>query len=169
MLPKPAILTARLHPTTQQDIWARSFWVQPRERSLPMEVAIGGRHTATRVIITRTQRRTAVPTMATVIITARLITTTTPALTAGMGVPTARTDPRVGGLVTILTRERTHEAVLSRLLMAPEVQHKHIIHTPALMRRRDKVRVRMLNGAAPTFREETKALPWAIIRLLMEL
>ena len=107
-------------------------------------------------------------TTATVIITARLITTTTPEPMDGMGVLTARTDLRIGALVTILTRERTHEAVLSRLLTAAEVQHKLIIHTPAPMRRRDKVRVRMRNGGVRMCRGETRALPRAITRRPME-
>jgi hypothetical protein len=106
--------------------------------------------------------------MATVITTARFIMTTTREPMVGMGALTVRTDLRVGGLVTILTRERTHEAVLSRLLMALEVQHKRIILTPAPMRRRDKVRVPQLNGVARTCREETRALPWAITRPLTE-
>src|ERR1700752_803486 len=100
--------------------------------------------------------------MATVIITGRLITTTTPEPTDGKRVRLARTDQRPGGLVTILTRERTHEAGLSRLLMAPEVQHKHIIHTPAPTRRRDKVQVPQPNGEARMCREETRVLPRAI-------
>src|SRR5262245_60092469 len=133
---KLPIPMALLLPTTQQAIWGRSFWVLPPERSWLTGAAIGGRHTAAGVITIRTPRHTAALTMATVITTARLIMTTTPEPMDRMGVPTVPMDRRIGGLVTILTPERTHEAVLSRLLMAPEVQRKHIIHTPAPMRRR---------------------------------
>src|SRR4029453_15112963 len=133
-----------------------------------MGAAIGGRHTVTQVTITHTRRRTVAHIMATVIITARLITTTTRELMDGKGVRLARTDLRPGELVIILTRERTHEAVRSRLLMAPEAQHKRITRTQAPMRRPDKVPVRMLNGAAPTSPGETRAVPWAIIRPPME-
>src|SRR6201993_1351377 len=112
-----------------------------------MGADIGGHHTVTQVTITRTRRRTVARITAAVIITARLITTTTRELMDGKRVRLARTDLRPGGLVTILTREPMHEAVRSRLLMAPEARHKRITHTPALMRRRGKVRVPQLNGA----------------------
>src|SRR5262245_14584608 len=133
-----------------------------------MGVAIGGRHIVMRVTTIPGRRHTAGRITATVITTARLITTIILEPTVGMGVLMARTDLRRGGLVTIPTRAHTHEAVLSRLLMAPEVQHKRIIHTPAPMRRRDKVQAPQPNGAARTCREETRALQWAIIRLPME-
>lgn len=133
-----------------------------------MEVGIGGRHTVTAVTITLTRRRTVAHITATVIITARLITTTTLELMDRKGVRLARTDLRPGGLDTILIRERTHAGVLSRLLMAPEVQHKRIIHTPAPMRRRDKVQVPQPNGEARMFREETRVLPRAITLPPME-
>src|SRR5262249_21775105 len=132
-----------------------------------MGVAIGGLHTVMRVITIPTPRHIAALTTATVITTARRITTTTPEPMDGMGVPTARTDLRVGVQATILTQARTHEAVLSRLLMAPEVQHKRIIHTPAPMRRRDKVQAPQPNGAARMSPEETRALPRAITPLPM--
>src|SRR5262249_35747963 len=103
----------------------------------------------------------------TVITTARLIMTTTPAPMAGMGVLMVRTDPRIGVLVTILTQARTLEAVLSRLLMAPEVQRKHTNHIPAPMRRRDKVPVPQPNGAVRMSREATRARPRAITPLPM--
>src|SRR5215467_2187087 len=122
---------APLHRITQQDIWGRSSWVLPQERSWLTGVAIGGRHTVAGVITIRTPRHTVALTTATVIITARLITITTPAPMAGMGALMARTDLRIGGLVTILTQERTLEAVPSRPPMAAEVQHKRITHTPA--------------------------------------
>jgi hypothetical protein len=154
---------------TRQAIWARSSWARLPARFSPMGAAIGGHHTVTVVSITLTLPRTAARTTATVITTARLIMTTTRELTAGMGVLTARTDPRIGAQVIILTRERTLEAALSPLRMAPEAQHKPTIRTPAPMRRRDKVRVQQLNGAARMFREETRALPRVITPLLMEL
>src|SRR5262249_53372096 len=113
-----------------------------------MEAAIGGRHTVARVITTPTPRHIVALTMATVITTAHRITTTTPEPMDGMGVLLVRTDQRRGVQVTILTQARMHEAVLSRLLMVPEVQHKRIIHTPAHMRRRDKAQALQLNGAA---------------------
>ena len=105
---------------------------------------------------------------ATVIITARLTTITIRELTAGMGALTVPMDRRIGGLVIILIQARTLEVVPSRLLMAPEVQHKLIIHTPAPMRRRDKVQVPQPNGAVRMFRGETRALPRAITRRPME-
>src|SRR5215813_12467438 len=103
---------ARLHRITQQDIWGRSSWVLPPERSWLTGVAIGGRHTAAGVIIIRTPRRTVALTTATVIITARLITTTTRELMAGMGVLMVRSAPHIGELVLTLPRERPHAAVL---------------------------------------------------------
>src|SRR6516164_3922442 len=129
---------APLHRTTPQAIWGRSSWVLPPERSWLTGVAIGGRHTVAGVITIRTPRHTVALITATVIITARLTTITIRELTAGMGALTARTDRRIGGLVTILTQERTLEAVRSRPPMAAEVQHKRITHTPAPMRRPDK-------------------------------
>src|SRR5215469_8017897 len=133
-----------------------------------MEAAIGGRHTVTEVTTTPTRRHTVARIMATVITTARLITITTLEPMDGMGVLTARTDLRIGAQVIILIQARTLEAVLSRLLMEPEAQHKRIIHTPAPTRRRDKVQARTLNGVVRMFREETRALPRAITRRLME-
>src|SRR4029453_17416917 len=129
-----------------------------------MGAAIGGRHTVTQVTITRTRRRTVAHITATVIITARLITITTRELMDGRRVRLDRTDLRPGGLVTTLTRERTHETVRSRPLMAAEAQHKRITHTPAPMRRRDKARAPQLNGAVRMCRGETRALPWGITR-----
>ena len=133
-----------------------------------MVAAIGDRHIVAVVSITLTLRRTAALITATVIITARLITITTREPMAGMGVLMVRTDLRIGVLVTILTQVRTLEAVRYRLLMAPGVQHKRTIHTPAPMRRRDKVQVPQPNGVARMCREETRALPRAITPLLME-
>src|SRR6476660_8209812 len=114
MSPKPLIPMAPLLPTIQQAIWGRSSWARLRAQSWLMEVAIGGRHIVMQVTITRTRRRIVVPTTVTVIITGRLTTITIRELTAGMGALMAPMDPRVGGLVIIPTRERTHEAVLFR-------------------------------------------------------
>jgi hypothetical protein len=159
---------ALLHRTIQQAIWERSFWGLPRERSWLTGVGIGGRHIAALGSTILTRRHTVALTMATVITTARLIMTTIREPMVGMGVLTARTDLRVGGLVTIPTPERTHGVVLSRLLMAPEVQHKRIIHTPAPMRRRARVQVPQPSGEARMFREETRVLPRGIIQPPME-
>ena len=74
----------------------------------------------------------------------------------------------LGRWLQSLHRHCTLEVVRFPHLTAAEVQHRHIIHTPAPMRRRDKVRVRTLNGAARMSREETRALPWAITRRPME-
>src|SRR5438094_10478413 len=60
MLPKPEILTARLHSTTQRDSWERLFWVQPQERFLLMGAATGGRHTVVGASTVHTMRRTVV-------------------------------------------------------------------------------------------------------------
>ena len=84
------------------------------------------------------------------------------------GSASGRTDPRIGGLVIILIQARTLEVVRFPHLTAAEVQPKLITHTPAPMRRRDKVPVRMRNGGARMCRGETRALPWAIIRRPME-
>src|SRR6266702_8808149 len=84
MLLKPEIQTVRLHPTTQQDIWAHSFWVQPQGRSLPMGAATGGRHTVVVASTIPTLRRTVALTGAMVIILMRRLTMiTTRELTAG--------------------------------------------------------------------------------------
>ncbi len=120
------------------------------------------------VTITRTRRHTVAHITATVIITARLTTTTTRELTAGMGLLPVPTDQRRGGLVIILTPARTLGAVRFRRLTGAEAQHKRITHTPAPMRRRDKVRARTLNGAVRMSRAGIKALPWATTRLQME-
>ena len=76
-----------------------------------------------------------------VIIIQRLTMTLLRELMAGNGLPMALTDRRHGALVTILTPGLMREVLRFRHLMAAEAQHKHITHTPAPMRRRDKVRV----------------------------
>jgi hypothetical protein len=135
-----------------------------------MGAAIGGRHTVVGASTIPTLRRTVALTGAMVIIlTRRLTMITTRELTAGTGVrmaPMARLLPVLG---TTPTRARTREAVRSQHPMAAEVPRRPTTRTPERTHRHDKVRVRMLNGAAPMFREETRALPWGIIRLLMEL
>src|ERR1700757_2218705 len=169
MLPKPGTPTAPLHLTTQRDIWARSSWVQPQERSLPMGADIGGRHTAVGATTIPTLRRTVALTGAMVIILMRRLTMiTTREPMAGKGRLTVLTDRRLPALVIILTRARTREAVRSQHRMAAERQARPITRTPEHTRRRDKVRIRMLSGVVPTYREGTKALPWVIIRPLME-
>src|SRR5690242_6515081 len=134
-----------------------------------MGAGFGGRHTVVEASTIPTLRRTAALTGGMVIILMRRLTMiTTRELTAGTGVLTALTGRPLPGLVTIPTRARTREAVRSQHRMAAEVRRKPITRTPEPTRRRDKVRVRMLNGVAPTCREETRALPWDIIRPLME-
>ena len=134
-----------------------------------MGVAIGGRHTAAGVTTTPTLRRTAALTGGMVIIlTRRLTMTTTLELTGGKPALTVRTDRRLPELVTIHTPGRTLEEHQSRHLTAAEVPRRHTIPTQARMRRRDKVPVPTLNGAAPMCHEEIRALPWAIILRLME-
>ena len=134
-----------------------------------MAAAIGGRRTATGVSIIHGPRPTVALTGAMVIILMRRLTMiTTREPTAGKRVLTVLTDRRRPGLVTIPTPAPTREVVQSQHPMAAEVQHRPITRTQERTRKRDKVRVRMLNGAAPMCREETKALPWVIIRPLME-
>ena len=165
---KALIPTAPLPPTTQQAIWGRLSWGRLRARSLLMGVAIGGRHTVTRATTTPTRRRTVVPIGVTVTIIQRLTMTTPLELTVGMGVLTDRTARRLPELVTIHTLGRTLEGHQSRHLTAAEVPPRHTIRTQASMRRPGKVPARMLNGVAPTSREETRALPWATTRPPME-
>jgi hypothetical protein len=134
-----------------------------------MEVAIGGRRTVVGATTIPTPRRTVALTGAMVIILMRRLTMiTTREPTAGKGRLTVLMDRRLPALVTIPTRARTREAVRSQHHMAAGVQRRPITRTPEHTRRRDKVRVRMLNGVAPTYREGTKALPWVIIRTPME-
>src|SRR6476619_4401753 len=121
-----------------------------------------------RVTTTRTQPRTVALTTVTVITTVHRTTITTPELTAGMVALTVLMGPRIGAPVTTPTQAPTLEAVQCPRLTAAEVQHKHIIHTPAPMRRRDKVQVPQPNGAARMCRGETRVPPWATIRRPME-
>src|SRR5262245_52548158 len=102
MLPKPGTPTARLHLTTQRDIWARSSWVPRQEQSLQMGADIGGRHTVVGATIIPTPRRTVALTGAMVIIRMRRLTMiTTREPTAGKGQLTALMDRRLPALVTI--------------------------------------------------------------------
>jgi hypothetical protein len=163
MSPKPGIRTARLQPTIQRDIWARSSWVSQRERFLPMGVAIGGRHTVMVAITIPIPGPTVAPiTGRTVIIIQRLTMTPPPELTAGNRLLMARTARQRAGPVTILIRALMREAPVFRLPMAVEAQHRHIIRTPAPMLRPGKDRARMRSGVVPMCREETRALPWVI-------
>ena len=160
---------ARLHPATQQDIWAHSSWVRPRERSLPTGAAIGGRHTVTVVTTAPTQQRIVARITEVMVITIqRLTMILLRALTGGNKRPTALTDRRREVPVTILTPALMREVLRFRHLMAAEAQHRHITRTPAPMLRPDRVRARTLSGAVPTCREETRALPWAITQQRME-
>ena len=169
MSPKPPIRMARLHPATRQDIWARSYWVRPQERSLPMGAAIGGRHTVTGVTTTPTRRRTvALTTEVMVTITQRLTMTLPRERMVGNRQPMALTDRQQEVPVTILIPGLTLAAPVFRRLMGAEAQRKRTIRTQELMRRPDKVPIRMLSGEAPTCHEEIRALPWAITRLPME-
>src|SRR4029077_3314328 len=169
MLPKPGIRTARLQRTIQRDIWARSFWAPLGERFSQMGAAIGGRHTATGATTTHTLGRTVAPiTGVTVTIIQPLIMTLRRELTDGNRLLMARTDRRREVPVTILTPALMHEAPGFRLRMGVEAQHRHITRTPEPMLRPDRVPARMHNGAAPMFREETRALPWAITQQGME-
>src|SRR5262249_15673512 len=103
-----------------------------------------------------------------IILMRRLTMITTPEPTAGKGRLTVLTDRQPPELVTIPTPGRTREAARSQHLMGAEAQRRPITRTQEHTRRRAKVQARMRSGAAPTFREGTKALQWAIIRRLME-
>jgi hypothetical protein len=135
-----------------------------------MGVDIGGRHIVVGDFIIPTLRRTVALTGAMVIILMRRLTMITiREHMAGRRVRMARTGRPLPVPVTIPTRARTPEAVRSQHPMAAEVQRRRTTRTRERTRRRDKVRVRMLNGAARMSLAETRALPWGIIRLLMEL
>src|ERR1044072_537790 len=153
MLPKPRIPTARLRRTIQRDIWAHLFWVLPPEQFLPMVVAIGGHHIVMVATTIPIRGHTVAPIMgATVIIIRAPIMTPRRELTDGNRLLMDRTDRRLGVPVTILTPELMRGAVQFRHRMGVEVQHRHIIRTPAPMLRRDRVRVRTLSGVVPTCR-----------------
>ena len=134
-----------------------------------MGAVIGGRHTVTRVTTIPTRQRTVALTMGgMVIIIQRLTMTLLRELMVGNRQPMALTGRQQEVPVTILILGLTLAVPVSRRLMGAEAQRKRTIRTPELMRRPDKVPVRMLNGVAPTSREEIRALPWAITRPPME-
>ena len=134
-----------------------------------MGAAIGGRHTVTGVttILTR-QRTVARITEGMVIIIQRLTMIRLRELTDGNRLLMGRTDRQRAAPVTILILGLTLAVPVSRRLMGAEAQRKRTIRTQELMRRPDKVPIRMLNGVAPTSREEIRALPWATTRPPME-
>src|SRR5436190_22245547 len=138
MSPKPPIRTAQLQLTTQRDIWADSSWAMLQEQSLRMGADTGGRMPMEDTIIL-TQRPTAeVIIMGGMVIIMRHLTITPPQEpTAGNRQHMAPTDRRRAGPLTILTSER--------------------------MVRHAQVRTRMLNGDPRMFRDETRAVLWAII------
>ena len=169
MLPKPGTRTARLQRTTQQDIWARSFSALPRERFLPMGVAIGGHHIVMVATTIPIRGHTVARIMgATVIIIQRLTMILLRELTDGNRLLMGRTDRQQEVPVTILTPALMSAAAGFRLRMGAEAQHRHITRTPARMLRPDRVRARTLSGVVPMCREETRALPWAITQRRME-
>jgi hypothetical protein len=169
MLRKPRIPTARLRRTIQQDIWALSFWALPRARSLPMGVAIGGRRIVMVATTIPTRGHTVARIMgATVIIIQRLTMILLPALTDGNRLLMGRTARQREGLVTTRTQGPMREAHPFPLLTAVEVQPRRITPTLGPMLKPDKVRARTRSGAAPTCREGTRALPWAITQPRME-
>src|SRR6476646_4228868 len=169
MSPKLPIRMARLHPATQQDIWARSYWVRPQERSLPMGAAIGGRHTVTVAITTPTRQRTVARiTEVMVIIIQRLTMTPPRERMVGNRLPMGLMVRQRAAPVTILTPALMREVLLFRRLMGVEAQRKRTIRTREPMLRPDRDRVRTLSGVAPMSREETRVLPWAITRQPME-
>ena len=134
-----------------------------------MGVAIGGRLTAVVVTTIPTLRRTVALTMGgTVIITQRLTMTLPRERMVGNRQPMALTDRQRAVPVTILILGLTLAVPVSRRLMGAEAQRKRTIRTPELMLKPGRVRTRTLSGEAPTSREETRARPWAIIRLPTE-
>src|SRR6266436_3119584 len=134
-----------------------------------MGAAIGGRHTVMVAITIPTLPHTVARiTGVMVIITQRLTMTLPREPMVGNRQPMALTDRRRAARVTILILGLTLAVPVSRRLTAAEVPRRRIIRTQAPMRKPDKVPVRMLNGEAPTSREETRALPWAITPPPME-
>src|SRR5947207_11216478 len=105
-----------------------------------MGAAIGGRHTVTGVTTILTRRRTAAHiTDAMVIIIRRLTMTLPPERMVGNRQPTAPTDRRRAGRLTILTPEPMREAHRYSRRMGAEVPHKPITRTPGRMLRHAKV------------------------------
>src|SRR5205823_2277966 len=141
---KLRIQTARFKPATQPDIWARSSWVLPPERSLPVGADIGGRPTPMAATTIPTPRHTVevIITVAMAIIMQRLTTIRPPELTAGNRLPTVLTGRLRAELLIILTPGLTPEAPAFRHLTAAEVRHRPIIRTPEPTLRPHKVRAR---------------------------
>ena len=134
-----------------------------------MGAAIGGRHTVVVVTTIPTLPRTVVlTTEVMVIITQRLIMTLPREPMVGNRQPMALTDRQQEVPVTILIPGLTLAVPVFRHLMGAEAQRKRTIRTQELMRRPDKVPIRMLSGEAPMSREETRALPWVITPPPME-
>jgi hypothetical protein len=134
-----------------------------------MGVATGGRRTVVGDFIIPILRRTVALTGATVIILmGHLTMITTRGHMAGMGVRMAPMARPLPVPVTIPTRAHTREAVRSQRPMAAEVQRRRTTRTPGPMPKPDKARVRTLSGEARMSLAETRALPWGIIRPLME-
>ena len=134
-----------------------------------MGAAIGGRLTVVVVTTIPTLPRTvALTTGDMVIITQRLTMTLPREHMVGNRQPMALTDRRRAAPVTIPILGLTLAVPVSRRLMGAEVPRRRIIRTQELMRRPDKVSIRMLSGEAPMSREETRALPWVITPPPME-
>src|SRR4029453_1485093 len=166
MLPKPGTRTARLQRTIPLDIWARSSWVLLQEQFLPMEAAIGGRHTVMVATTIPTRGHTVAPILgATVIIIQRLTMTLPRELMAGNRLPMARTDRQQEVPATILTPGPTREGPVFLHLMEVEVRRRPITPTLEPMLRPGKVRTLTHSGSAPMCLGETRALPWVITQL----
>ena len=134
-----------------------------------MGAAIGGRHTVTGVTTIPTLPRTVARITGVMVIIIQPLTMTLPREPmVGNRQPMALTDRRRAAPVTIPILGLTPAVPVSRRLMGAEAQRKRTIRTQELMRRPDKVPIRMLSGEAPTSREETRALPRAITRPPME-
>ena len=134
-----------------------------------MGAAIGGHHTVTGVTTTHTRRRTVALTTGVMGIIIKRLTMTLPReRMVGNRQPMALTDRQQEVPVTILIPGLTLAVPVSRRLMGAEAQHKRIIRTREPMLRPDRDRARTLSGVAPTSREETRVLPWAITRPPME-
>jgi hypothetical protein len=134
-----------------------------------MGAAIGGRHIVMVATTIPTLPHTVALITGVMVIIIQPLTMTLPREPmVGNRQPMALTDRRRAAPVTILILGLTLAVPVSRRLMGAEAQRKRTIRTQELMLRPDKVPIRMLSGEAPTSREETRALPWAITRLPME-
>ena len=134
-----------------------------------MGAAIGGRHTVMVAITIPTRRRTVALTTGVMVIIIQPLTMTLPREPmVGNRLLMGRMDRQREAPVTILILGLTLAVPVSRRLMGAEVPRRRIIRTQELMRRPDKVPIRMLSGEAPMSREETRALPWVITPPPME-